>query len=129
MVAGGRWNPIGVAMLYTARHLSLACIEVLVHLDKGQFPRDYVWSRSELRDVPQLLEAHRLNDVVSCQATGQEWLLLSGQLAVQVPSVLIPEEFNVVLNPNHADSFGLKWTEPQPFRFDPRLFASEPQTF
>ena len=44
MLAGGRWNPIGTPMLYTARHLSLACIEVLVHLDKSQLPRDYVSS-------------------------------------------------------------------------------------
>ena len=47
---------------------------------------------------------------------------------MQVPSVLIPEESNVLLNPNHADYFGLTWTEPQPFRFDPRLFALEPLT-
>ena len=47
MLAGGRWNPIGTPMLYTAQHLSLACIEVLVHLDKSQLPRDYVWSRAE----------------------------------------------------------------------------------
>ena len=129
MVAGGRWNPIGAAMLYTARHLSLACIEVLVHLDKGQFPRDYVWSRTELHDEPQSLTVQRLNEVVSCQAAGLSWLRMSGQLAVQVPSVLIPEEFNVLLNPNHVDYSGLVWNDPQPFRFDPRLFASEPQTF
>jgi RES domain-containing protein len=55
MVAGGRWNPIGIPMLYTAEHLSLACLEVLVHLDKGQLPRDDVWSKAELTDIPDLL--------------------------------------------------------------------------
>jgi len=55
MVAGGRWNPIGVSMLYAAAHLSLACLEIHVHVDKGQLPRDYVWSKAELpdpRDLP-----------------------------------------------------------------------------
>ena len=129
MLAGGRWNPIGAAMLYTARHLSLACLEVLVHLDKSQFPSDYVWSRADLRDDPQFLEAQKANDVVPCQTAGLSWLRMSGQLAVQVPSVLIPEEFNVLLNPNHVHYAGLEWTEARPFSFDPRLFASEPQTF
>lgn len=39
MAAGGRWNPIGIPMLYAARYLSLACVEVLVHLDKSELPR------------------------------------------------------------------------------------------
>jgi hypothetical protein len=42
---GGRWNPPGVPMLYATSSLSLACLEVLVHLDKTQFPADFVWSR------------------------------------------------------------------------------------
>jgi RES domain-containing protein len=55
MLAGGRWNAIGMPMLYTAEHLSLACLEVLVHLDKGQLPRNYVWSKAELPDRPEAL--------------------------------------------------------------------------
>ncbi len=42
-------------MLYTAQHLCLACIEVLVHVDKSQLPRDYVWSRTELPAAPMIL--------------------------------------------------------------------------
>jgi RES domain-containing protein len=53
MQAGGRWNPIGTPMLYTAQHLSLACVEILVHLDKSELPCDYVWSWAELQCEPE----------------------------------------------------------------------------
>jgi len=125
--AGGRWNPIGTPILYTAQHLSLACIEVLVHLDKSQLPRYYVWSRTDLPAAPTILTFENLSSVVSCQA-GHAWVSAANQLAIQVPSVIIPEEFNVLLNPRHAGYGSLVWTDPRPFRFDPRLFTAEPQT-
>ena len=128
MLAGGRWNPIGTPMLYGAQHLSLACIEVLVHLDKSQFPRDYVWSRTELLNAPEILPVAGLSRVASCQAAGRSWVDRGSQLAIQVASVVIPEEFNVLLNPNHTAYRKIVWSEPQPFRFDPRLFIAEPQT-
>lgn len=128
MLAGGRWNPIGTPMLYTAQHLSLACIEVLVHLDKSQLPRDYVWSKTQLPNPPEALSFGSLNRIASCQAAGHSWVGTGNQLAVQVPSIAIPEEVNVLLNPRHAGYHDLVWSEPRPFRFDPRLFITEPQT-
>jgi len=128
MLAGGRWNPIGTPMLYAAQHLSLACIEVLVHLDKSQLPRDYVWSRTELPNAPGTLPFGNLNHVASCQAAGHSWVAAGNQLAIRVPSIVIPEEANVLLNPNHTGYHQLTWSEPRPFRFDPRLFITEPQT-
>jgi RES domain-containing protein len=128
MLAGGRWNPIGTPMLYAAENLSLACIEILVHLDKGQLPRDYVWSRTELVETPGFLRFKSLNHITSCQAAGHKWVRVAGQLAVQVPSVVIPEESNILLNPEHSGYNDLVWSEPRPFRFDPRLFIAEPQT-
>ena len=55
MAAGRRWNPIGTPMLYAAQHLSLACMEVLVHLDKSEVPRHYAWSAAELGEEPRSL--------------------------------------------------------------------------
>lgn len=60
MAAGGRWNPIGTPMLYAAQHLSLACVEVLVHLDQSEIPRDYAWSAAELSEAPQFLQFEKL---------------------------------------------------------------------
>ena len=128
MLAGGRWNPIGVPMLYAAECLSLACVEVLVHLDKSQLPRDYAWSETELPNMPELLPVSDLSHVASCQAAGHAFVTSGCDLAVQVPSIVIPEEVNVLLNPRHASYRDLVWSESRPFRFDPRLFVSEPQT-
>jgi len=47
---------------------------------------------------------------------------MAEHLAAQVPSVIIPAEFNVLLNPNHSSYDKIRWSEPRPFRFDPRLF-------
>lgn len=127
MLAGGRWNSIGAPMLYTAEHLALACLEVLVHLDKGQLPRDYVWSKAELPDKPEILTADVPATVAACQSVGGDWIAQVNQLATRVPSVVIPEEFNVLLNPTHTGYASLVWTSPRSFHFDPRLFASEPQ--
>lgn len=128
MSAGGRWNPIGTPMLYMTQHLSLACLETLVHLDKSQLPRDYVWSRADLSHTPGILRARDLASISSCQVAGSAWVQAANQLAIQVASVIVSEEFNVLLNPTHPDYNSLSWSEPRPFRFDSRLFTAEPQT-
>ena len=128
MMAGGRWNPIGTPMLYTAEHLSLACLEVLVHLDKGQLPRDYVWSKAELSVAPDVLLNVASPSVSHCQTAGEAWVRERAELAVRVPSVIIPEEFNILLNPRHEGYDAVRWSDPRLFHFDPRLFAAEPHT-
>jgi hypothetical protein len=68
---------------------------LLVHLDKSELPRDYVWSWTELRGTPSFLRWSDLIHVSSCQAAGQAppnidgWVNTAGQLAIQVPSVVI----------------------------------------
>jgi len=127
MLAGGRWNSIGTPMLYAAQTLSLACLEVLVHLDKRQLPQQYVWSETRLEQKPSALQFPHIEVVSSCQLAGQEWIRACESLAAVVPSVIIPQESNILVNPNHSEYANLLWSNPQPFRFDPRLFSSEPQ--
>lgn len=47
-LAGGRWNPKGIYMLYASSTLSLACLEILVHIKEPRFPFDYRWVRIEI---------------------------------------------------------------------------------
>ena len=77
--------------------------------------------------MPGALSFGNLNHVASCQAAGHSWVGTGNQLAIQVPSIVIPEEFNVLLNPTHIGYRDLVWSEPRLFRFDPRLFITEPQ--
>jgi RES domain-containing protein len=127
LLAGGRWNPPGTALLYTAQHLSLACLEILVHLDKAQLPPEYVWSSTQLPNEPSLFQTANIRELTACRTAGQEWAEAAKELAVRVRSVVIPEEFNVLVNPKHRLYGELVWSDRQPFQFDSRLFTFEVQ--
>ena len=126
MLAGGRWNPIGTPMLYTAEHLSLACLEILVHLDKNLLPRDYVWSSTDSPETPAVAaisESQQHHILPKCWSrVGRT----ANDTAVRVPSAIIPEEFNILLNPKHPGFARIVWSQARPFRFDPGLFLVEP---
>ena len=86
------------------------CVEILVHLDKSELPRDYVWSWTEFNETPAFLQFEDLDQVSACQAAGRSWVRTAGRLSVLVPSVVIPQEFNILLNPTHTeytDLFGV----------------------
>jgi hypothetical protein len=68
------------------QHLSLACVEILVHLDKSELPRDYFWSSTESQGTLEFLQFSDLNHISSCQSAGRSWVHTGGQLAAQVPS-------------------------------------------
>lgn len=128
LLAGGRWNSPGTALLYTAQSLSLACLEILVHLDRAQLPPEYVWSSVWLPNDPAMLEISNIRELTACRTAGQVWAEAANELAVRVRSVLIPEEFNVLVNPKHRHYGELVWSDPRAFRFDSRLFTFEVQS-
>src|SRR5579884_2360479 len=124
LIQPNRWNPAGVPMLYCSAALSLACLEVLVHLAPEQMPPDYVYSSAEL-PLPAM-PADFQGNLVNPDATrryGHGWVNSLASLALLVPSVIVPVEFNVLLNPLHGDYAEVIWSTPQPFRFDRRLIC------
>ena len=129
--AGGRWNSAGTAMVYTSATLSLALAETLVHVPGGILPAysaipiDFdqsLISMVELSELPSDWASHP--PPVSTQAIGDAWVASSRTAILKVPSVVVPVEFNYVVNPGHHDFAQIRIGNAIPFPFDPRLSRS-----
>ncbi len=124
LIQSNRWNPAGVPMLYCSAALSLACLEVLVHLTAEEIPPDYVYSSADLSEPTEATDFRgELADADATRRYGHSWARTRRSLAILVPSVLIPEERNALLNPLHPDFSEIAWTEPRTFYFDRRLLG------
>lgn len=123
---GGRWNSPGNSMVYASESLSLCVVEALVHLS-GPFPADYFAFRIDVPDsVLEVLDAPRLKsewtqDLGYTRAIGDQWLDQGRSVALVVPSAVIPASANVLINPVHTESSGIRVLHSEAFRFDPRL--------
>jgi RES domain-containing protein len=131
---GGRWNSPGTAVLYTASSLSLACLELLVHVRDPRNLPDYLWASLEVSpsDVLDWEESEaRTKAVLESDVLSREQgdlfiasrkdggLLRSERKRVKrVPSIVVREEWNYLVDPRTVH---LTWSQPLPFRFDPRL--------
>src|SRR5580698_7194693 len=90
LIQPNRWNPAGVPMLYCSAALSLACLEVLVHLRPDQIPPDYVYSSAELAGPVETAEFRGdLEDEQATRRVGHEWATSRRSLGLLVPSVVI----------------------------------------
>ena len=126
---GGRWNSRGTAMIYTAATTSLAALEMLVHLDEDGIKSDYV--TVEFRFAASLVEVVPPNRLpkrwwartgpIECHAFGDRWVREGRSAVLRVPSAIIRDEFNFLLNPAHPDFHRIHVGNPRSFRFDRRL--------
>jgi RES domain-containing protein len=125
---GGRWNTPGHAVVYAAGSRSLAVLEILAHLDGPQLLSSYVLFEATFPEslatdlAPKTLPPDWREDPAprSTQSVGDEWLRKATSPVLRVPSVLIPEEQNYLLNPGHPDFQQVHISGPQKFTFDPR---------
>ena len=127
---GGRWNSPGLAMIYTSEHKSLAVLEVLVHLDvldmahyltfQIEFDRSLVETLDDA-DLPRGWRAEM--PAQSACRIGDAWIQQARSAILAVPSAIVPEEINLLLNPAHPAFKRIRVGKPTPFTFDPRLIA------
>lgn len=127
---GGRWNRKGVHMIYTAGSIALAALEMVVHLPEDtllyqQYVRIPVQFDSDrVIKLPISSLSHDWNSnppPESTQKIGTSWVMEKKSLVLQVPSSIIPEETNYLINPLHPDASHLKIGKPETFKFDPRI--------
>jgi RES domain-containing protein len=127
---GGRWNSRGVRIVYASTSLALAAIETFVNLEPRLLPEDLVSIEGEISEGLEIerlrVEAlpthwHRSRDE-SLARFGDEWIRAGQTVALLVPAATIPGEWNVLLNPAHAEFSKVKFDPPRPFEFDVRMF-------
>lgn len=127
---GGRWNPPGKSVVYLTGSISQAILEILVHVQNSMLMRSYTLLSIEVPEA--LLDTLDMTELAadwrspsppdSTQRLGEDWLAEGEYVGLKVPSVIVPTEYNVLLNPLHpAFAQLLSSVEREPMLFDPRL--------
>lgn len=107
---GGRWNHKGTPMLYTSAHCSLALLEVFVNTSKENLPNDLHYLKLHIPDELKIsaFKTEALPDnwklypaPLTLTDSGTNWCRNMESVVLQVPSVIVPQESNYLLNPRH----------------------------
>ncbi len=126
---GGRWNPKGLRVVYTSTSLALAAVEYFVNIDPSDAPDDLIASEAVLPpdlsiehvDPSLLLSAELANTLVT-KRVGADWICSRRAVALQVPSLAVQGDWNVLLNPEHPDFPTISLLPNRPWQFDHRMF-------
>jgi RES domain-containing protein len=128
-----RWMPQGFRVVYTAETLALATLEVFVHTESNKIP--LIAIRASLPQT-MAIEAVEMNMLPAnwhqptaysaLQKLGKNWLLSNRTPILKVPSVIVPVEFNYLLNPQHPD-YEITQVSSMRFQFDNRMWKNTPE--
>ena len=128
-INGGRWNPIGLAGLYTSQYVSLAILEILVRATRATAPNSYTLTSFEIPDnsIYQIqfnkLKSEWKYDLNYTQGIGEDFLTDNQSLCLKVPSAIVPQENNFLLNPLHPDFKKVKIIASELLELDKRLIV------
>jgi len=129
--SGGRWNSKGTALVYTSASRALCTTEIAVHTPLGNLPVDYQLISIE---IPYEINIQELAAEVlpvdwksippanGSRKAGDKFVSEGISAVLKVPSVVVQDEFNYLINPAHADSWKITIKSIEPFNFDERLF-------
>lgn len=125
-----RWNSKGKYVIYTASNRALACLENLVHRSGEGLNKNYKLTVIEAPDYISLKKVpanelpenwHETSSAPVCRTIGDKWIESGSSLLLSVPSAIIRDEFNLLINPAHPDFKKLSIKEVIDFEFDKRL--------
>ena len=127
---GGRWNSPGRMAIYASQNYSCAMLELLVHSGIGRIPSTHHAVNVE---VPELVATEKIElaqlptgwdwETTSIsRAIGDRWLEEKRSAVLLIPSAVVRQEWNAVINPAHPDFTLLRVSEPVPVVWDRRLF-------
>ena len=128
---GGRWNPKGVEMVYTAESRSLALLEMMVQdaplraryvLIAAQWPETLSITSVGVADLAA--DWRLINRRDALQRIGRDWLAQGRSAVLAVPSAVLPAERNYLLNPRHPDFSRIVIGEPEALETDLRLMRN-----
>jgi RES domain-containing protein len=127
---GGRWNSKGLYALYATEHISLAVLEIVVNYNRSAYSirPSYHLLEIFIPDVPLLqinvaiLKNKWQEDFEYSQLMGDQFLQQKNHLLLKIPSAVIPEENNYLINPDHPDYKRIKIKTGKPYGLDTRLF-------
>jgi RES domain-containing protein len=132
--SGGRWNRIGTPLVYASTNRALACLETVVHLAKNPLPLNRylvqisaplaAWSAATELDPAALVGWDAEPAGKASLDWGADWAGSAASLLARVPSVIVPEEFNVLINPAHPDAGSLKAIKVRKWLYDTRLMPA-----
>lgn len=135
LVASGyaaRWNSNGLFVIYAAENISLACLENLVHRNGFGLDSDFSLMTITIPDdiaivelkstiLPDIWNENNENAHLICRKYGDAWTRSQKSAVLIVPSAIIENEKNIIINTNHFDFTKIKIINIQPFSFDKRL--------
>ena len=124
-----RWHTKGRPIVYTATSQALATLEIAVNLKRPRIVPSYRILEVQVPDtlVITLVETilpqgwdRKDDEPLMARSIGDRWLASQASVALRVPSSVIPQEYNVLLNPGHPEYTQITYNEPLDFPFDPR---------